>query len=244
MDQKRTDKITSGRPTAQLQRPASGSGGPAGRSGNGTAKAAAKPKGNKRISSGLVALSSAAIFAVYGFGFVQTQASSNQLAAQSAPTTSLTSLTQSVPSTPNAGSGVIPTVPPTVVVSSTAAQSASQPTTLPPTAAPPTAAPPTAVPSPTAVAQKYKDGTFVGQGYSRHGGVVASVVIQAGKIVSANVQSCSTRFPCSAVDQLPPLVVQTQAPPVDYVSGATDSSMAYQQAVTSALAQAQGQGNG
>ena len=244
MNQKRTERITSGRPVAQKPRPVAGSGSLAGRSANGTAKPVAKPKGNRRISSSLVALSSAAIVAVFGLGYVQTQAASNQLTAQAAPSTSLTSVTQSVPSTPNAASGVIPTVPPTVIISPTAAAAASKPTSLPPTAAPPTAVPPTAVPSPTAVAQKYKDGTFVGQGYSRHGGVIAAVVVKGGKIVSANVQSCSTRFPCSAIDPLPPLVVQSQSPPVDYVSGATDSSMAYQQAVTSALTQAQGQGNG
>ncbi|HLH73777.1 MAG TPA: hypothetical protein VKX96_10880 [Chloroflexota bacterium] len=251
MDQKRTKTITGGRLAAGTYH--SGPGSPSGKSGNGVSKPGPKAKGSKRISASLVALSSAAIVAIYGFGYVQTQASADQLAVPTASSSPESQVTSAPAPTPNAASGVLPTDPPTVVVRPTTVPPtpAASPTTIPakssaaavarPTA---TSVPPTPVPTPTVVTQKYKDGTYIGQGWSRHGGVVAAVVIKGGKIVSANVQSCSTRYPCSVVDQLPGLVVQTQAPPVDYVSGATDSSMAYQQAVTSALAQAQGQGNG
>lgn len=68
--------------------------------------------------------------------------------------------------------------------------------------------------------------------------MTAKVVIKGGKIISAAIADCSTRYPCSAIDPLPPEVVANQAPPVDLVSGATDSSMAYSGAVQDALSQA------
>jgi uncharacterized protein with FMN-binding domain len=83
-----------------------------------------------------------------------------------------------------------------------------------------------------------KDGSYVGTGFSRHGDIEATVVIAGGKIVSANVTGCGTRYPCSRVNSLVREVVAKQAPPVDIVSGATDSSYAYVDAVTQALAQA------
>jgi uncharacterized protein with FMN-binding domain len=64
------------------------------------------------------------------------------------------------------------------------------------------------------------------------------VVIAGGKIVSADISRCGTRYPCSEVASLPPQVLLKQAPPVSMVSGATDSSRAYTQAISSALAQA------
>jgi uncharacterized protein with FMN-binding domain len=65
-----------------------------------------------------------------------------------------------------------------------------------------------------------------------------TVVIQNGRITSANVVSCSTRYSCSDVDPLVSETVSSQGVPIDYVSGATDSSDAYAQAVDNALAQA------
>lgn len=120
-----------------------------------------------------------------------------------------------------------------------------------PTAAPPTPNTPasassaaTAVPvAPAATATpaktgKYRDGTYVAMGYSRHGDIQATVVIKSGKIVSADITQCLTRYPCSMVSSLPGQVITNQAPPVDLVSGATYSSMAYQEAVSSALSKA------
>lgn len=109
---------------------------------------------------------------------------------------------------------IAPTTPPAVAAA-----------TVPPTAA-------------AAAATGYRDGTYVGTGTSRHGGIEATVVIQGGKIVSAAISQCGTRYSCSKVDALPGEVVARQSGAVDFVSGATDSSKAYQGAVTNALAQA------
>jgi uncharacterized protein with FMN-binding domain len=92
---------------------------------------------------------------------------------------------------------------------------------------------------PTAQTQVgYKDGTYVGLGKSRHGNIEATVIVQGGKIVSAKVSRCMTRYPCSDVSPLVSEVVAIQAAPVHHVSGASDSSHAYKQAVENALAQA------
>ena len=102
----------------------------------------------------------------------------------------------------------------------------------------PTPTPRPAAPSQQQQAGTYRDGTFTGLGTSRHGNIEATVVIKGGKIVSATVTSCQTRFPCSWVSPLVTEVVSRQSAPVDYVSGATDSSRAYRQAVSNALARA------
>jgi uncharacterized protein with FMN-binding domain len=81
----------------------------------------------------------------------------------------------------------------------------------------------------------FKDGSYKGSGSSRHGGMEVTVVIKDGKIASANVTSCSTRYSCSDVDPLVGAAVSKQAVPSSRVSGATDSSKAYKQALTNAL---------
>jgi uncharacterized protein with FMN-binding domain len=103
----------------------------------------------------------------------------------------------------------------------------------------PTIAPSSNRTQPTSTpAATYKDGSYTGSGNSRHGGMQVKVVIKDGKITSANVTSCSTRYPCSDVNPLISLAVSKQSVPVNHVSGATDSSQAYRQALTSALKQA------
>jgi uncharacterized protein with FMN-binding domain len=84
----------------------------------------------------------------------------------------------------------------------------------------------------------YKDGTYTGTGSSRHGSIQATVVIQNGKIFSAQISGSTTRYPTSRISSLPGEVVSAQSPNVNYISGATDSSTAYLQAVANALAQA------
>lgn len=81
----------------------------------------------------------------------------------------------------------------------------------------------------------YRDGTWLGRGNSRHGAIQATVVIEGGKITSANVSGCDTRYSCDYVDPLVHEVIDKQVAPVDHISGATDSSRAYQDAVNDAL---------
>jgi uncharacterized protein with FMN-binding domain len=84
-------------------------------------------------------------------------------------------------------------------------------------------------------APAWKDGTYNGWGYSRHGDIEAAVVIEGGRIASAIISQCRTRYSCSVIDRLPPQVAQRQSPDVDYVSGATQSADAFYGAVVAAL---------
>ncbi|MEP7000391.1 MAG: FMN-binding protein [bacterium] len=84
----------------------------------------------------------------------------------------------------------------------------------------------------------YKDGTYSGWGTSRHGDIEATVEIKNGRIMSAEISECRTRYSCSRISQLPPQVLTRQSAEVDYVSGATQSSDAYYYAVVEALKKA------
>ncbi len=93
-------------------------------------------------------------------------------------------------------------------------------------------------PSSATTSTTFKDGTYTGSGMSRHGGMQVTVVVKNGKITSANVTSCGTRYPCSDINPLISAAVSKQGVPASRVSGATDSSQAYRQALTNALNQA------
>ena len=114
---------------------------------------------------------------------------------------------------------------------------AKAPTTTIPTSPAKAPAAATSVPPTTLL---YKDGTYSGTGTSRHGNISASVVVQGGKIISAAITQCGTRYPCSDIAALPGQVVSRQSAPVNSVSGATDSSQAYRGAIQNALAKAKG----
>jgi len=92
---------------------------------------------------------------------------------------------------------------------------------------------PPAPPAPT-----WKDGTYYGWGSSRHGDIQAAVVIEAGRIASATIAQCLTRYSCSVISRLPPQVAERQSPETDYVSGATQSTDAFYYAVVDALRKA------
>ncbi len=83
--------------------------------------------------------------------------------------------------------------------------------------------------------EKYKDGTYLGWGTSRHGDIQASVTIENGRITAAKIAQCWTRYSCSWVAHLPPQIVARQSPDCDYVSGATQSANAFYYAVVDAL---------
>lgn len=185
--------------------------------------------GSKKIGRGLVSLSTVAIMAVYGAGYYRTNAAASQVAAQ---TDRVSNGARNTSVTSTGTSAQVPTTSPTTA-----------PTTIPitiPTTAPraaPTASPTSPLAAPNSVGT-YKDGTYVGQGMSRHGGFQVQVVVRGGKIVSTAILRSSTRYPVSAIRPLPPTVLAQQSTNVDLVSGATDSSNAYLDAVDNALAQA------
>lgn len=84
----------------------------------------------------------------------------------------------------------------------------------------------------------WKDGRYEGWGSCRHGDIQALVVIEAGRIASATIAQCLTRYSCDIIDPLPPQVAKRQTPNVDSVGGATQSADAFYYAVYDALAKA------
>ena len=84
----------------------------------------------------------------------------------------------------------------------------------------------------------WKDGKYSAWGTCRHGDIQATVVIQGGKIISADITDCETRYSCDVIDTLPPKVLTRQKAKFDAVGGATESAYAYYGAVYWALDQA------
>ena len=66
-------------------------------------------------------------------------------------------------------------------------------------------------PSTPARRAEYRDGTYLGWGSCRHGDIQAAVVIQGGRIASATISQCWTRYSCSWIDALPGQVVERQS---------------------------------
>lgn len=118
--------------------------------------------------------------------------------------------------------------PPAIAV----AGESAPPTT--PTAIAVDAKPSTQVPEPP----KYHDGTFVGWGYCRHGQIQSTIVIEHGRIVSAEITQCGTRYSCDWIEKLPPQVVSRQSAEVDFVSGASESADAFYYSIEDALKKA------
>jgi uncharacterized protein with FMN-binding domain len=237
---------------------------------------------NKKVANSLVALSSAAVLAVYAAGYTRTRSAADRFDQQAAGRRPAhTGLqpnappnAESRPAAPGAPSAPAPPTPardgadtsakpapsaaPDPGGAAAAAATAAPSTTAAPLAVPvaqqaaspavPPAAPPAAaapVPEPSAQAAPpppappaLKDGTYYGWGSSRHGDIQAAVVIESGRIASATIAQCLTRYSCSVIDKLPPEVAQRQSPEVDYVSGATQSTNAFYYAVVDALGKA------
>jgi uncharacterized protein with FMN-binding domain len=225
-----------------------------------------------RVSNGLVALSSAAMLAVYSAGYLRTRpaAAKFAVAAERRPADLAVSPVAAPAATVATPAVAEPAarVKPLVTTSRAATRAADQPAHMrvsvrrPITAsakaadpmiasavtAEPPAAPvtmpdpvpvPATVPTPSAVAKSpYKDGTYLGWGSSRHGDIQASVVIEGGRIASATIAQCLTRYSCSWIAALPGQVVSRQSPNVDFVSGATQSTDAFADAVADALSKA------
>jgi uncharacterized protein with FMN-binding domain len=176
-------------------------------------KAAQGKTSHRKVAGSLIALSTAAVVSVYTVGYMNTRASTDQLAAVAANTTVATQSSTS-PRT-----------------SATSPQTSTAPKSSAPTPAQSTG-------SSANTQSAYRDGTYTGAGNSRHGGIQVSVVISGGKIASAKITNCGTRYSCSYVEPLLQLVIDRQAVPVEHVSGATDSSNAFKGAISSALQKA------
>jgi len=235
---------------------------------------------HKKISHGLVALSSAAVLAVYSAGYLRTKAAADRFTLQAearrpvirVPAGAAPAKTPVLPS-PSATTGAAssPATPPPVekpssivrrsgnTTKSQKAVRAPRPSvgnrqtettsTIPASPAPvatleiPAAAvehaaaiPLPVVPDPPKA--QYKDGTYFGWGTSRHGDIQAQVLIENGRIASATIAQCLTRYSCSVIAKLPPQVAERQSPETDYVSGATQSTNAFYYAVVEALSKA------
>jgi uncharacterized protein with FMN-binding domain len=247
---------------------------------------------NKKVANSLVAVSWAAVLAVYAAGYTRTQSAANRLAAQvserraagSDARRSGSPIGEFQPIAPSARDGASPAMTissnpargvdakpsatalpdpkqATAQVSGHAVEASPAELPTPSSLAAPVAspiaptvtapvtnqaaepaapvterkpdAPPAAPPPPI-----WKDGTYTGWGYSRHGNIEAAVVIEGGRIMSATISQCRTRYSCSVIERLPPQVAQRQSPDVDYVSGATQSADAFYGAVVEALSKA------
>lgn len=204
--------------------------------------------GKKTLANSLVALSSAAVIAVYAAGYARTTPVAGQfVATASVADTATVPSPRPTPTIASTATAQVPTNPargenpgvqgggrqrPGSAVSGGIATSIS-------TAVAPTATanvPATAAPALTTAV--FRDGTYTGTGTSRHGNIGVTVTIQAGKIVAAEISDCGTRYPCSRIAELPGEAVARQSAAVDVVTGATDSTNAYRAAVNAALAQA------
>jgi len=206
----------------------------------------------KKIANSLVAMSSAAILAVYSAGYTRTRAAARRLEAQSEaripapievvrPAAPASHPVEPVPSPKPAPAHPSPPAP------ASAKHAPASPIDLPepppsPTPvvaeAPPVAPDPAPAPPPPPPAPKWKDGTYLGWGSSRHGDIQAAVTIESGRIASATIAQCLTRYSCNVISKLPPEVPERQSPEVDYVSGATQSANAFYYAVVDALSKA------
>lgn len=202
-----------------------------------TRPVARKSGSRGRISRRLVITSTAAIVAVYAVGFVRTQAAADRVSAAERHVQAAPSDAVSAPAPP---ASVAPTevASHTTGFSSRSSQADNGQANANSASATQPAPQPTATATPAAT--RYRDGTYDATGTSRHGDIAAQVTVKGGKIVSTEITGCYTRYPCSRISDLTGAVVSQQSTNVDLVTGATDSSEAFLQAVDQALRKALG----
>ncbi|MCC6387041.1 MAG: FMN-binding protein [Dehalococcoidia bacterium] len=176
-----------------------------------------------RLKSSMVGISAAAVLGVYAAGYVSSGDGAGATVKAASPA-----------SAPLATATAIPPA------TATAAPRGPAGRTLPGGEVPPTVAP-TATPvtarTPVA-AGTYKDGSYTGTGVGPHGGMTVAVAVEGGRITSVDITACNTRWPCSRISELPSRVLAAQSAQVQYVTRATDSSVAFVRAVSAALEQA------
>jgi uncharacterized protein with FMN-binding domain len=236
-------------------------------------------KANKKVANSLVAMSSAAVLAVYAAGYVRTRAAADRFAqledagrarpkpdiagggsaklqrditenheVRLEPDTTADPEVRLKPDTTNSRPAAVQLQPdrqaagdsPKSTASAAAAATADVPAPAEPLAPPKIEEPKAAeLTAPVVAAEppksEYKDGTYLGWGHCRHGDIQAQVVISGGRIASATIAQCLTRYSCNVIDKLPPQVAQRQSPDVDTISGATQSGDAFYYAVLDAL---------
>jgi uncharacterized protein with FMN-binding domain len=226
-----------------------------------------KKQKSGRIGSGLVTLGAAAVMTIYSTGYLRTKSAAQRLEASERPRVVIPAPSQvlaAVPAPALTPSATLPGKPrklrpaatrpspaaPARTSDAAAAAPKSTPTAEGSHPAPDPIATPTPTPTPSATAAVaapvaappvtpvLKDGTFAGWGTSRHGDIEATVVIKDGRITSAEISQCWTRYSCSVVAHLQGQVVARQSAEVDYVSRATDSANAFYHAVVNALKKA------
>jgi uncharacterized protein with FMN-binding domain len=153
------------------------------------------------------------------------------------PTVASTSTTKPLPNQPAHLSSS--TTPEPAETSATRSPDAPAVSEIAPSTVPATEVAAETAPKPAVTQQaQYKDGAYLGWGSCRHGDIQASVVIESGRIASATIAQCRTRYSCTWIEALPGEVVSRQSVKVDYVSGATESTDAFADAVADALARA------
>lgn len=175
-----------------------------------------------RLKSSMVGISAAAVLGVYAAGYVSSSDAAGATVKAASPA-----------DTP------VPTATATRAATATPLPRGVSGRTLggdtPPTALP-TATPVTArTPAATGT---YKDGSYTGTGVGPHGGMSVAVAVEGGRITSAEITACNTRWPCSRISEMPSRVLAAQSAQVQYVTRATDSSVAFVRAVSAALEQA------
>jgi uncharacterized protein with FMN-binding domain len=195
----------------------------------------------RKLNPNLIAIGSAAIVGIYAVGYAQTQSSSGQAGASiaTAAPTAAAALARPPASTSNASSSVNAPAATAIarsIATAPAAAAPSSPQRSASNSAGNTSG--SAANGAAAAAATYRDGTFTGSGTSRRGDVTVSLSVQDGKISAVQITRATTYYPTSRISRLPGQVVDRQSAQIDYVSGATDSSIAFRQAVTNALNQA------
>ncbi len=108
-----------------------------------------------------------------------------------------------------------------------------------------TAPQPTATPVPPPKIGRYKDGEYIGNSADAvYGNIQVKAIIQGGNITDVqflqypNDRRTSVEINQQAMPYLKTEAIQVQNAQVDIVSGATDSSLAFRDSLSSALAQA------
>lgn len=221
---------------------------------------------SQRISNGLITLSSAAIVAIYAAGYHRTSPAAHRFDSQSSQKAS-TTIAAVLPPTANPAtntpSAATPSAAPPVKKNNPKPAASGRKTTTPNDSGATPATPATpAAPATTTTANsragaataaaapaapRYKDGVYLAWGSCPHGDIEVSVSIEGGKIASTAISQCLTRYSCGwiapkipggGLPDLPSQVVERQSPKVDYVSGATESSYAFADAVATALSKA------